>query len=613
MKSPVVSSRILLVLLLVVGAKIALVAQAAEPLVLSRVEMAEAISRALPVYAQLQDAAGKEYALVLAPRALVEASGTPHRSLEIAARASDYVIALERRPGARADAARYAPVVYDDGRQIIARATLDQAQALAELGLDLRRLPDSPLLWQELPAISAAHLVTPDPVVAAMIAQVQESAVSTLDGDLSGEWPVTVGGAAYTIATRNTRSGTPIQKATQYVYEHMQASGLSVSYHDWSNSGVSNRNVIGELTGATRSDEIVVITAHLDDMPSSGPAPGADDNASGSAAVLTAAEILSQYRFERTLRFVLFTGEEQGLYGSDQYAAAVYAAGENIVAAYNMDMIGWDALDGPTLRLHTRTPGNPGYGGDLAIANLFADVVTAYGLSSSLTPIITADGIQASDHASFWHQGYAAILAIEDDYDDFNDYYHTPNDRLAALNLTYFANFVRASVGTAAHLAYAISGTPAATPTPGGDCCTAHLGSSCDGQTCAACVCDLDPSCCDTGWDIDCALAAANQCASSCGCATPTWTQTLTASPTRTATLTRRPTATPTPSSTRRPTSTPTRTPTVTNTRTPSSTRTATFTRRPSLTPTPTMTRRPTVTRTPTATRRPTWTPAANT
>ena len=153
------------------------------------------------------------------------------------------------------------------------------------------------------------------------------------------------------------------------------------------------------------------------------------------------------------MRFVLFTGEEQGLYGSAAYANAVAAAGDNIVAVYNMDMIAWDNVGAPTLRLHTRTTSNPGYAGDLAIAGVFTNVVSAYGLSGSLVPIIDPDGESASDHASFWNKGYPAILAIEDDDDDFNAYYHTINDNLAHINLTYFTNFVKASIGTAAHLA----------------------------------------------------------------------------------------------------------------------------------------------------------------
>jgi hypothetical protein len=310
----------------------------------------------------------------------------------------------------------------------------------------------SPLFARGTNAVNAPDTFY-DPTVAAMVAQVLPTKVYDYDAQLSGEAPIVVSGALYTLTTRHTNSGVPIQKATQFVYEFLQAQGLSVSYHTWSACSTTGRNVIGELPGTVAPDQIVLITAHLDDMPASGAAPGADDNASGSVGVMIAAEILSKFQFERTLRFIFFTGEEQGLCGSNVYANAVYAAGENIVAVYNMDMIAWDSTGGPTLRLHTRAPSNPGYGADLAIAGIFTQTVQAYGLGNSLTPIIDADGISASDHYYFWTKGYPALLAIEDDDNDFNAYYHTSNDRLHNLNLPYFTAFVKASVGTAAHLA----------------------------------------------------------------------------------------------------------------------------------------------------------------
>ncbi len=98
---------------------------------------------------------------------------------------------------------------------------------------------------------------------------------------------------------------------------------------------------------------------------------------------------------------------------------------------------------------------NPGHAGDKAIASLFIEVVNLYGMGAELTPLIDADGISASDHASFWGRGFSGILAIEDDENDFNDYYHTANDKLDKLNLPYFTHFVKAALGTAAHLAAA--------------------------------------------------------------------------------------------------------------------------------------------------------------
>ncbi len=451
--------------MLVLGSIAPVGAQAPAALALARVDVTGSPeSLGLPVYAHLQDAFGQPYALVIAPPAQLASRGFAYRTLDILTDASSYLILLPRSAALRSDTLRRASaaervtVLHDDGRQLIARATPAQAESLAALGYDLAWLPDVPLVLTAPMAPMRVASFAPNPLVAAMIAQVQQSTIYTYTAQLSGVVPTTIGGAPYTIATRHTTSGTPIQKATQFAYEHLQALGLDVSYHNWSASGYSNRNVVAEMPGTEAPDEIVLVTAHIDDMPSGALAPGADDNASGTVGVLIAADLMSQHAFSRTVRFVLFTGEEQGLIGSAQYANLVFAASDDIVGVYNMDMIAWDDVNGPTLRLHTRSTSNPGYPGDLAIAGTFTNVVSAYGLSDALTPIIDPDGITASDHSPFWNKGYSAILAIEDDSGDFNDYYHTVNDTLATLNMAYYTNYVKASVGTAAHLAGLLSG-----------------------------------------------------------------------------------------------------------------------------------------------------------
>ena len=459
MRHSIFTRLILLAGLLASGVGIA-TAQTADTPVLARVELTGAPASTLPTHAFLHDAANRDYALVVAPLSRLSQSGASYRVLDMnATRASDYVIALERRAGARTQAAQQFAVLYDDGRQIVMRLPFAQADALSALGFSIQRLDDSPMVLRAAAPLRAPQVSLPDPTVATMIAQVQSSTVSDYTAQLSGEVPATIGGAPHTIASRHTGSGTHIQKATQYVYERMQTFGLTVSYHNWNACGYSNRNVIGEKIGQTRPNEIVLVVAHLDDQPSPTYTPGADDNASGSVGVLIAAEILRQYNFERTLRFVFFTGEEQGMCGSAQYAAYVAGPGQNIVAVHNLDMIAWNAVDGPTLRLHTRAPSNPGYSGDLAIANTFVSVVNTYGLSGNLSPIVDSDSMGYSDHASFWARGFSSILAIEDDDNDFDAYYHTTNDRLSTLNLTYFTNYVKASVGTAAHLALPLTET----------------------------------------------------------------------------------------------------------------------------------------------------------
>lgn len=297
------------------------------------------------------------------------------------------------------------------------------------------------------PDIVYPQVIDPDPVVQSMMSQVISSTLVQYMGGLSGEWPVTIGGQPYTIVTRHTYSGTPIQKATQYVGEHLDGLGMAVEYHVWNASRPPN--VIGQITGENNPNDIYILMAHLDDMPSSGPAPGADDNASGSTAVLLAADILSQYRWDCTLRFILFTGEEQGLLGSNAYAQRAFANGENILGAVNLDMIAWNtANSSPDIDLHARQT----IPATLAMAQLFADVITTYHLD--LIPQIIPNGTGASDHYPFWQVGYPAILAIEDYYGsgDFNPYYHTAQDNLANVNVGYFTEFVRAAVGTFVHL-----------------------------------------------------------------------------------------------------------------------------------------------------------------
>ena len=305
-------------------------------------------------------------------------------------------------------------------------------------------------------AVGAQNRPAADPVIAALIAQVQTTTLIDYVNQLTGETPALVGGAPYTFITRDTESGEPIEKATQFAYEFMQARSLPVDYHEWRRCGLENRNVVAEKVGVERPDEIVLVTAHIDSISYHGAAPGADDNASGSVGVMTIAEILAPVQTERTLRFVLFTGEEQGLCGSAAYARAAANADENIVAVYNMDMIAWDADDEPILRLHTRRTNDPGYAADLAIANTFIAVVADYGLGSALSPRILADGLDEDDTYSFWEYDYPGILAIEDDDEaegDFNPYYHSSNDKVAAFNQEYFTNFVKASTGTVAELA----------------------------------------------------------------------------------------------------------------------------------------------------------------
>jgi len=83
-----------------------------------------------------------------------------------------------------------------------------------------------------MPALAQPH-ATPDPAIGGMMAQVQTSTLRDRTNQLSGVKPALIGGSPYTFQTRETESGEPIEKATQFAYEFLAARGLAASYHNW--------------------------------------------------------------------------------------------------------------------------------------------------------------------------------------------------------------------------------------------------------------------------------------------------------------------------------------------------------------------------------------------
>lgn len=310
---------------------------------------------------------------------------------------------------------------------------------------------------------AAQQPFTYDPAIADMMAQMTDAALIRYVSELSGETVVYLGDppAPETLMTRYSRSP-QIEKAAQYLVEFYRRIGLPVEVQRFGDRNWPN--VIATLPGATEPDKVIILCAHFDDV-SEQPmtwAPGADDNASGTAAVMAAAEILRHYTFAYTIRFAHFSGEEQGMLGSQAYAQLQRAANANIVGALNLDMLAWNSDATPIMELHAGMRED-----SYQVALAFAGIIADYGLP--LEPEIKrANSIIASDHSSFWTYGYPAVLAIED-WQDFNAYYHTTGDRVSAFNVPYYTAVARASLGTIAVLAHRLgepTWTPTATATP---------------------------------------------------------------------------------------------------------------------------------------------------
>jgi hypothetical protein len=238
----------------------------------------------------------------------------------------------------------------------------------------------------------------------------------------------------------------------QSIYNAFSGLGLDdVRFEPFVFSGsYDSRNVIAEKTGETYPDDIVIICAHYDSMSPAASrltlAPGADDDASGTAAVIETARILASYPLDFTVRFIAFSAEEWGLYGSRAYASAARLAGERIVGVINLDMIGYADVMPEDLQIIV----NPA---SAWLADRFLDAASLYGPLGA-TKTVDASFVY-SDHGPFWDAGYPALLAIEDDPLTY-PYYHTTMDTFDRINLDFYTSATRASLGLLTELAQPI-------------------------------------------------------------------------------------------------------------------------------------------------------------
>jgi hypothetical protein len=307
----------------------------------------------------------------------------------------------------------------------------------------------------------------PDPFIQSILDQVTTPEFVDLDGGISGEHPVTIGGSQYTLTTRYTPSSQGTL-AEQYVYEYFQSLGLQTSYQSWSYCSTTGRNIIAEIPGTTNPSRIYILTGHLDTIspnPTSN-AKGADDDGSGTVAVMMAARILRQYTFDSTVRFVAFTGEERGLCGSNRYAANSRSLNEDIRGVINLDMIAYDSNNQPDVEIHAGTRAD-----SQALASALIQNISTYSLN--LIPhLLTSSATNRSDHASFWTYNYPALLGIEYFFGgDDNPYYHsyTCCDTMSHVNTPMAIDFTKAGLATLAILAGVHSSpvdTPTVTPVP---------------------------------------------------------------------------------------------------------------------------------------------------
>jgi hypothetical protein len=212
----------------------------------------------------------------------------------------------------------------------------------------------------------------------------------------------------------------------------MESYGLDVELEPFSYGSGTYHNVVGTKLGTVHPDQEFIIGSHYDSVSN----PGADDNASGTALVLEAARIISQYESDYTIRFVTFSMEEAGLIGSEAYVDAHFA--DDILGMISADMVAYDTGT-DNCNVYGRSASDP-------IKQAMADAVAEYG--SGLGATIGGD-TPYSDHAPFEAAGLQACLLIEGLVWS-NPFYHTQDDNFENpdnLNFDYAEKMARSVVG----------------------------------------------------------------------------------------------------------------------------------------------------------------------
>ena len=334
----------------------------------------------------------------------------------------------------------------------------------------------------------SAQYKTQNPQVAKIVSEVDEHKIADILKKLESF------GTRNILSTQdNPTRG--VGAARKWIYEQFQSYSpkLEVSFDQYKLKKIEGRasrvprdvdlyNVVAVLPGTTSKQERIIISGHYDTIVMGRPtgataapaaaapgeggaapmrdpdldAPGVTDDASGTACVMELARILSQYEFEKTLVFIAFAGEEEGLLGSSLYAEKAHAAGQKIEAVLNNDIIGSD-VSGSGRTENRRVSvfsEDPDDSPSRELARYIRDVGERYLPAMRVDTIFRADRFgRGGDHTPFNQEGFAAVRLSSPQENFANQ--HTVTDTFANTSVPYITLVTKVNGAAAASLAWA--------------------------------------------------------------------------------------------------------------------------------------------------------------
>jgi Zn-dependent M28 family amino/carboxypeptidase len=268
------------------------------------------------------------------------------------------------------------------------------------------------------------------------------------------------------IGERNVWHSEELAAAAGYIRDTLEGSGYEVGAQSFESQGQTLQNLEVELPGDNAPREIIIVGAHYDSIAGT---PGANDNASGVAALLEIARLLAGNTYAHSVRLVAFANEEPPFFYSEEMGSTVYATrsrqrGEQIKAMLALETIGY-YTDQPAsqrypfpFRFFYPDTGNfIGFVGNLSSRRLVRQAIGAFRAATAFPSEGVAApgwmmGVHWSDHWSFWQAGYPAIMITDTALFRY-PHYHAATDTPEKLDYPSLARVTRGLADVVAGLA----------------------------------------------------------------------------------------------------------------------------------------------------------------
>ncbi len=339
---------------------------------------------------------------------------------------AEYYLATPKKKSFHVDKPETGSIVFEKFNKFILKNP-GSIENLISSGYNIAKLSDSPVIFRNEKTFLNSAYINVDTTISNIVSNINADSVEYFIQSLQD------------FQTRFLFANNRDSVSSWIKYQFLRFGFTDVKLDSFQYQGTWQTNVVATLTGTVLPENYYVFGGHHDSYSSGDPytfAPGADDNASGTAAILEVARAIMQsgYQPKSTIKFITFAAEEYGLWGSKHYAEYALNSNMNIKLMINHDMISHTSVP-----LSLATVDINRYTNSYAWAELATDMVSLY---SVLTPFYGGSNSSGSDSYSFYQRGYNAVYFEER---EFSPYYHSPSDIITNYSMPYCAEVIKSS------------------------------------------------------------------------------------------------------------------------------------------------------------------------